>query len=689
MRLFNLWMPGLLLVCGLSQAQATSYYYATQQGTAAEYNFEWPGKIILFGQLDNVLSPWQPLPFDWDFFGRPVQGFYASDNGYISFNEQSSGSNADHHALPSASAPFNAIMALWHDLHLASGSDRQGQVRSWVYGAAPARVQVIQWRSMAPAGQTPGDDLYADFAIRLYEAGDFDIVWNRGQLPENFSAAVGAQNHDASAGINVDGGSAAMLMPAGREQEDDRVLSFHYGQAPERDLRLLALDLPEETVLGTEVPIRGRLVNNGRATVTAIRIVYQTAAGQPQSALLEGLSIAPHREYQLTHPQVWQADKAGLYKLELRITEVNGMPDEQPADNRLSALTAVTTGRSVPRRIVVEKFTGAWCGSCVDGVVVLDKIIAAFPDVLAAAIHFNDAMAIEAAQSLIADFAPAYPEASFNRIAFDGKRVGMASRSAWPALAEELAGLESVLELELKSEYAADKREVLVELGARFVDYAARGDLRLNVYVIEDGLVGEGPGWEQSNSMNNVHGHPYYRKGHPVVGFEHNHVLRAMPLGSWGLAGVIPAEPEVDRLYSHRFILPLAADWQPERISLLAFVAYHDSSTTRRQVLNSTSAPLINPAAAASETMPGAADGLAWNLSLNKSSLRLRLTQARNIQLTLLDIKGRLLLKRDFGLVAAGEHWLRVEAEAPGSGLYLALLQAGDERFVNRILVLK
>lgn len=49
----------------------------------------------------------------------------------------------------------------------------------------------------------------------------------------------------------------------------------------------------------------------------------------------------------------------------------------------------------VQKRVLIEQFTGAWCGWCVDGSYIMDNIIAANSGkVIGVKIHNNDAMEI-------------------------------------------------------------------------------------------------------------------------------------------------------------------------------------------------------------------------------------------------------------------------------------------------------
>ena len=73
-------------------------------------------------EIDEQLSSWQKLPFPFTFYGKKVSGYYASDNGYITFDSLATKSISINTSLPSSKAPSNCIFGLWQDLMIPAGS---------------------------------------------------------------------------------------------------------------------------------------------------------------------------------------------------------------------------------------------------------------------------------------------------------------------------------------------------------------------------------------------------------------------------------------------------------------------------------------------------------------------------------------------------------------------------------------
>lgn len=154
---------------------------------------------------DNALSTWQKLPFAWKFFGQPVDGYFISDNGYITFDREAKASIAAASALPSASAPRHSIFAFWTDLRMEPG---HGQWANTVWtatlGAAPSRVHVIYWMSVVPAADTFSTAGF-NFALALHENGEFESIFASGRKATVVKATIGASNADGKVAVMAEG----------------------------------------------------------------------------------------------------------------------------------------------------------------------------------------------------------------------------------------------------------------------------------------------------------------------------------------------------------------------------------------------------------------------------------------------------------------------------------------------------
>jgi hypothetical protein len=162
------------------------------------------------------------------------------------------------------------------------------------------------------------------------------------------------------------------------------------------------------------------------------------------------------------------------------------------------------------------------------------------------------------------------------------------SRQKWDSVCVAHLNDPPVVDVFITNQYDSVTRLLNCTVDATFLTTPAPGDLRLNLFLVEDSVTGFGFGYDQTNYFNTTPGHPYYGAGDPIVGYVHHHVLRKVETGAWGLTGVIPNAPVAGSTYSHTFTnIPVSAAWKHYDMDVVAFISYYNASANLRQVINS------------------------------------------------------------------------------------------------------
>ena len=200
------------IICSLNVFAQDNYWSIKSTGTAAPYSMnDATGVAVLTGQtatpVSGTLSSPITIPFsNWKFYGNTVTQLKASSSGYITFDMNQTADITNNTVLPSASAPRSAIFAFWDNLSLVpvvqGANTFASDVKTFTYGIAPNRVFAIQWRLAGTNGTAVGTNV-TYFAIRLYEAGNFDIVENYGF--GTFAATIGVQDSSKTVGFMLAG----------------------------------------------------------------------------------------------------------------------------------------------------------------------------------------------------------------------------------------------------------------------------------------------------------------------------------------------------------------------------------------------------------------------------------------------------------------------------------------------------
>ncbi|MBX7154748.1 MAG: Omp28-related outer membrane protein [Bacteriodetes bacterium] len=246
------------------------------------------------------------------------------------------------------------------------------------------------------------------------------------------------------------------------------------------------------------------------------------------------------------------------------------------------------------KRVLVEEFTGAWCPWCIDGPVKLAMLHEKYgSQVIAMAIHDNDSMTTQEYNETggLKLMAPFFPAGCINRIYYAEEKtdkVGIDRENWEKRTGEELAKPAEADVKVTNVKFNAATRELTATVWAKFAQDVS-GDLRFNLMIAEDGLVGNGTGWDQANAYNALKGqesHPWYGKGSPVKGFVHNHVFRKALGGAWGTASVIPQSVKNGDEFSKTYTYTIPGNWDAEKLTLIGVVQQYDTDVNNRRIIN-------------------------------------------------------------------------------------------------------
>ena len=249
------------------------------------------------------------------------------------------------------------------------------------------------------------------------------------------------------------------------------------------------------------------------------------------------------------------------------------------------------------KRILLEEFSTAPCGFCPEGDLFAAQIIHDHPQVIWVTHHAGfgtDSMTAAGSTTVAYDFTNFAPGAAIDRgdYQFYPPYIAVA-RAKWDSVCTAHLTDAPVVDVQITGVFDSISRLLTCNVNASFITAPAPGDLRLNLYLVEDSIVGFGNGYDQTNYFNTTPGHYYFGAGNPIIGYVHHHVIRRLVSGAWGQSGVIPNSPTAGSSYSHTFSnIALPAQWKTGDMTLVAFVSYYNANTSLRQVLNSNEVPL-------------------------------------------------------------------------------------------------
>lgn len=201
------------------------------------------------------------------------------------------------------------------------------------------------------------------------------------------------------------------------------------------------------------------------------------------------------------------------------------------------------------RNVIIEEFTGIYCGYCPDGHRIVREYQEANPDrVFGINIHQGSYAAMYSTQwgNAIASQTGlnGYPAGTVNRHRFSGTATALA-RSQFVSAGNQIKAMSSFVNVAAQATINAATRTLTVNVEAYYTADAETGMNRINVALLQDSIVGYQSGATYNPAQATADGK-----------YIHMHMLRHLLTGQWGDTiaveeGVIPQGTLVQRSYTY------------------------------------------------------------------------------------------------------------------------------------------
>lgn len=200
---------------------------------------------------------------------------------------------------------------------------------------------------------------------------------------------------------------------------------------------------------------------------------------------------------------------------------------EETTDNKSDS--GLTAPSSFTKKVLLEEFTGAWCGWCVDGHLRVDQMMAATPNrIIPVMVHSGDGMEPSEYKAYYQGTfsVSGFPTGMVNRApGTDGKPVQ--SRNVWQTMAASEMAKTAKCGLTIDAKNVSGDA-VTVKVSVGYGDNVTTPQ-NLVIALLEDKVTGTGAAFDQKNFYNNRAGsesHPFFSQPATIVGYEHKYVLR-------------------------------------------------------------------------------------------------------------------------------------------------------------------
>ena len=250
----------------------------------------------------------------------------------------------------------------------------------------------------------------------------------------------------------------------------------------------------------------------------------------------------------------------------------------------LSATATVSNAQTTVKKVVLEDFTGTWCGWCPEGTVVIEGLLAANPtSFIPIASHNGDALQVPEGAAIDAALdVTAYPNGAVDRFKFTGTTKIPMSRGSWSSSFNTRKNMTAIVSVSFENAVKTSADTYSADVKVKFSSAPTAGvPLKMNVYLLEDSIAATGQ-YDQDNYSANIQG-----GASPLVNWFHNSTLRKATGGTWGYATTIPTNPVVGTTYTEKVTFTIPAAWVAKHINVVAFVAYDGTvANNQKEILN-------------------------------------------------------------------------------------------------------
>ena len=217
-------------------------------------------------------------------------------------------------------------------------------------------------------------------------------------------------------------------------------------------------------------------------------------------------------------------------------------------------------------RVVLEDYTGTWCGYCPNVSHAIEEIRMITDDISVVAIHYGDEMTISPGLDLINEFnITGYPTARINRT----------TDWSYPYASSPI---ESLIDTDNSIGISIDSQMegMILAINLRVVSEEDLSDHKVIAYLVEDNLI-----YDQVNYYNYDENSYFFGMGNPIVDFVHNDVLRHSFTDALGNPMENPTSALSDTFYNYS--LEIDSGYDPANLGIVVMIVNQNNTAINSQ----------------------------------------------------------------------------------------------------------
>lgn len=341
---------------------------------------------------------------------------------------------------------------------------------------------------------------------------------------------------------------------------------YNYLSDSTNNIKIINLDIPTHIEPNKDIQVTGIVKNNGNP-LTSVDVTYKINNEEFVSTYTQAVDINNGKTATFMHNLPIKFRNDGIYNITVKVSGPTG------EDDSLSHTIKVSSN-SIKKMILLEQFTTERCGNCPAGTDYMKSIINSRDDVVWVCHHagyYTDQYTMPISEDLTVFFnsASTYaPAAMLDRQRLDESEPGpvMGVSKITTALLDQLSEKPAYVAINIGGNFNETSKEISLTVSGEFVDNAPNSKYRLNVFLLEDGII------STSQSGSN----PY----------THNNLIRynfSLNLGDdLGIT-----EGTAGATFSKNYTTIIDNSWNVENLKIVAFITnWNLINVNKREVLN-------------------------------------------------------------------------------------------------------
>lgn len=467
--------------------------------------------------------------------------------------------------------------------------------------------------------------------------------------------------------------------------------AFCQGGALQAQDAALSVQLGQYLQSGVDQNITLTISNVSAAEIRSCEVSWSLNDGPVQSQSWNfQAGFAQNYQATVTHSRKLNLPTTGLHKFRIWISKLNGANDANRANSDLTInLKGLAT--DILKKVVYEKFTGAWCGHCPQANCDLKEILKNHSNFFAIDIHDGDAMenrTINAGMKSRFNVT-GFPTAMIDRRTLPGQTKAPISPYIIYRGAEMFTQQSSPFAFTMTHTYNSATRDIEIKINAQAAAKLS-GRFALNCAIVEDSIPGVGQGFAQTifSQYTSDRNSCYFGQSSPMRNYFHRHVLRDY-LGGVNGTAVAKTNFEVNDGLEHTYRYKLPAQFNEKQIKLIAFIEGTDSDINYTGIFNAEQKLLLSGSPSSVAEAKNGFEGVQIYPNPTQGELNITFQPTQNnlpLHITLTNVLGQVVERISQENTAPVENTIPLSFSRLEPGVYFLTMEQGNARHTQKII---